>query len=38
MRAEERTDQILIKEINYNETEKIIRNILEYRKHRRYKI
>ena len=38
MAAEERTFQILFKEKNYNETGKIIKSMLEYRKHRRDKI
>ena len=35
MTAEERTIQILFKEKHYNEIGKMIRNMWEYRKHRR---
>ena len=38
MTAEERTIQILFKEKKYNETGRMIRNMWEYRKHRRNKI
>ena len=38
MTTEERTIQILFKEKHYNETGKMIRNMWEYRKHRRDKI
>ena len=38
MTAEEKTVHMLFKEKHYNETGKIIRNMWEYRKHRRDKI
>ena len=38
MTAEESNIQILFKEKNYNETGRMIRNMWEYRKHRRDKI